>query len=29
MNAEQLLAHRRQKDQFFKTSAQSPLTPEQ
>jgi uncharacterized protein (DUF1684 family) len=29
MNAEQLLAQRRQKDQFFKTSAQSPLTPEQ
>ncbi len=29
MNAEQLLAQRRQKDQFFKTSPQSPLTPEQ
>jgi uncharacterized protein (DUF1684 family) len=29
MNAEQLLAVRRQKDDFFKTHVQSPLTPEQ
>lgn len=29
MNAEQLLASRREKDEFFKASAYSPLTPEQ
>ena len=29
MNPDHLLAARRQKDHFFKTSAESPLTPEQ
>lgn len=29
MTTEELLAYRRQKDQFMKTSPQSPLTPEQ
>jgi uncharacterized protein (DUF1684 family) len=29
MNPDQLAAQRRQKDQFFKTHSQSPLTPEQ
>ncbi|MBZ0286523.1 MAG: DUF1684 domain-containing protein [Anaerolineae bacterium] len=29
MNPDQLAAQRRQKDQFFKTHPQSPLTPEQ
>ena len=29
MNREQILAERRQKDQFFKTHPQSPLTPAQ
>jgi uncharacterized protein len=29
MNPDQLAAERRQKDQFFKTNPQSPLTPEQ
>ncbi len=29
MNADSLLAHRRQKDDFFRTHSQSPLTPAQ